>query len=209
VTTSISSLAPLVAVDAPNCPTPVVEWAIRAAAQDFYRDTEAWRIEGNPITTADSATVDIDLPLGTHIGAVYNVYAGDRLIPSGAPSAAAALSSGGVWMTATDDEIKMYWVDSPTALRVYPINTVPVGVSVFCSVIPAQNATSLPTLSGDYTQTIVSGALWKLQQQQGKAWSNDAAAQTNGLLFNAGCVRAKIATNRSGNASMRIAFRSV
>ena len=203
---SVASIVPLVSVEVPSCPDPVVSWGIQMAAQDYFRDTELWRVEADAVITVDEAEVELDLPQGTVLNAIYNVYDAGRLLVHGRPDTVATASEN--WMTRTDTSIEQFWPSSPTAIRVYPINTVSASLSVYCSVIPGFSSDSFPEYGGDFIQTIRVGALWKLQSMVGKAWTNEAAAGQNAILFNAGTVRAKINSTRSGNSVMRVTMRA-
>ena len=203
---SIDTIAPLVANEVPACPDPIVKWGIQMAAQDFFRDTELWRIECDPVVSVDEALVDLDIPNGTVVNAIYQLYANGVLLPAGRPDTAASQTD--VWMTKTADDITEYWVSPPNQIRVYPINTVSATIYAHLSVVPGTGTTSYPEVTGDFLQTMVAGALWKLQSMAGKAWTNESAAATNGSLFNAAMIRAKINANRAGNSTMQVTMRA-
>ena len=203
---SADTLSAYVAGDVPGCPDPLIKWGIRMAAQDFFRDTELWRIECDPVDTVGAAEVELDLPAGVVVNAIYHVYANGRLLVAGRPDTAASASE--VWMTKTAANIEQFWLSPPTSLRLFPINTATASLRVYCSVVPGFSVSSFPEVVGDFAQTVAAGTLWKLQSMPGKSWSNDLAAQTNGALFNAGLVRARIRSNRAGNSAMRVTMRN-
>lgn len=202
---SYDALAPLVAAELPHCPDPVIRFALKQAAQDFFRQTELWRVECEGVETVNEASVALELPTNTFVVATHQVYVDGKLVVQSHPEKVATDVAS--WMTKTDPKITAYWIDGPTSIRVWPINTVSATVSAYVSVAPRFELDQLPDVVVPHQQTLAAGALWKLQSMIGKPWSNKTAAEGNGAIFNSGMIQARIYAVRHGMGSLRVAFR--
>ena len=202
---TLDSLVQRVSPDVLGCPDPVIKQALKLAAQDFFRQTELWRVECDAVTTVGEASVELDIPANTTLVAPYQVYADGALIDQTHPEFAGAGLDD--WMVRTEPKMRGYWLDSPTTIRVWPINSVAQDITAYVSVAPTLTCEQLPDVALPHEQTLVYGALWKLQSAENKVWANPAAGQVNGGLFNSGMVQAKIFAISHGMGALHVAKR--
>lgn len=203
---SIDTLTPLVAPEAPGCPEPNLKLALKQAAQDFFRDTESWRIEDDPTTAAvGQSLVQLGVPSN---GMLLNIYTlavnGVEVLPTLPETVAAADPN---WISSTDNKVAGYWIVDPDSIRLYKVPSVAMTVQAYFSVVPTLDNDQLPDFMALHVQTLAHGALWKLQSQVAQPWTNTERADYHGNLFNSLCIQAKIRATRQGGNGLSLQLR--
>lgn len=168
--------------EAPGALKPVVEHAIRRAAQEFFLRSKVWK-----------TSVTLDLLAGEPVS---SIDAGDSL------AMVELLNASGVHLRLTDEDMQdLYgpeWrtatgpvtdliVVLPGMLRAYPIPVADVSFELLMSVQPGDNATGIPDdLAMRYRDAIAAGALSRLMLSPKKPYSDDARGQLKRAEFEAG-----------------------
>ncbi|WP_423820832.1 hypothetical protein V5738_10870 [Salinisphaera sp. SPP-AMP-43] len=219
--TAVSSLRPRVAAEAANCPNPVIDRALIDAARELCSAAPIWRdtILVDPRNDGD------ELSLTAQTDTIYSVP--EARFAANLPQAYAALHEieqaygeavehcdgemvrvipPGV--TVNDRPFIQYTLTSQRVLKVLRDPGEPLTVHV--SVRPTLNATTLSDqVALDYSEGIVSGALYRLLRQAGRVWGNPQMALYHQRAFRKARADAIWATTRGFEAgSVRAAPRA-
>jgi hypothetical protein len=191
----VNYIAPEVA----ECPNLVIKRAVTSAAQDFFRETNLWTVECDPVDSdPGEPIVELDIPANTLIGKVISLYIDKREIEPMRPDDVAA-----GWMERTGT-IGGYWLSGARTLRLYPACETSQSIHAFVSVIPAMNCTSFDDIANQYFQGIVHGAKWKLMATVGTPYFNEQGAAYNYAQFRRIAGDARVRASRKGHAPMRV-----
>jgi hypothetical protein len=172
----------------PGCPQVLAEHELRRAAQAFFQQTMAWRVDETPravLAGTDEISVapaDADLEL-VRVDAVW--YDGQRLDPIAPETLDAQYHDD--WQTQTDTPTKFMQV-VPGVIRLYPIPLVDAvtGLRLRLIVTPGETSTGLPDdLARRFRDEIHVGAKSRLMLYPGKPWTNIELAGVYGQAFNA------------------------
>lgn len=188
-------------ITAPGCPETIVERALRNAAGEFYRDSQAWRTTTEPAPViVGQRGVDLDLPQNTHSVRVFWV----RL--AGVPLQAISernLSSN----TGEPRGYALSGISRELRLDVLPARTyVRDGLEVQLAVAPTAALDDLPDeLFQAHRDGILYGAQRNLLLMPNVSWGNPRAASDMAQLFEA----AKFKARREAEAQQSAVVRRV
>jgi hypothetical protein len=180
--TDIADLRPLVAVQAANCPNPVIDAAVVDAARALCNAAPVWR-DSVTFTPGDDETT-------TTIGeTLYGVE--KALFESSLPDAYTVIRSlraersdedyaeGEMvrvippWLTTGDDEapFRAYKMTAQNEVKI--LRDPGVTIMAHIAVRPVIGATTLPEIvGGDYREAIIAGALTRVLRQAANPWAN-------------------------------------
>ncbi len=163
----------------PECPQILAEHELRRSAQEFFRNTLAWRVtEADRPVLADEYEVDAT-PLNSdhelvRIDSAW--YDGRLLEPVTYKTMDAKYCND--WQAHTGSPTH-YMQEIPGVVRLYPIPTANAtdGLKLRIIVAPSETATGLPDdIAIKYREDVQVGAKARLMLYPGKTWSNPELA---------------------------------
>lgn len=167
-----------------GCPEFTAERAIRDTCIDFCARTGAYKADPLSLTVVPGITeYELDAPAGTepnHVGSVLRVGRGltklpyeDAFIRNELASARSAPNYFSQY-----DNGNLLLGPEPDARET---------LKVLYTLKPTTSSTSIPdTIGLEHRETLVSGALFRLQMMAGATWSNGGAAQANNMIYERG-----------------------
>jgi hypothetical protein len=191
--------------EVPGCPEFTAERAIRDACIDFCARTDIFRAEPATITLIPNITAyELDAPAGTEPNRVKLVSRAGR------PLNQLQYEEAFLRIEASQPTAPAFWSQTDnSALLVGPKPKERERVSVLYSLKPTASSSSIPdTIGLEWRETLVSGALFRLQMMVGSPWANGAAAQANASVYEAGVKSAiKQAKYGHGGAPLTVNYR--
>lgn len=182
-----SDLFVYVLSEAPSCPEFTAERAIRDACIDFCARTDLYRADPQTLVVSRGVTdYEIDAPSGTEPNHVKAMMLDGRALES-VPYEDAFM------------KIELSDFGAPTYFSQYDNRTVLVGpkpegkasLKVLYTLKPTQTSTTIPdTIGLEHRETLVAGALFRLQMMSGQPWMDGAAAGANRQLYERGVAAA-------------------
>lgn len=188
--------------EVPSCPEFVAERAIRDTCIDFCARTDLYRAEPQPlIVSAGITEYEVDAPSGTEPNHVKAVYREGRPLD--------AVTYEDAFM-----RIEVSGIGQPQFYAQYDNRNIMIGpkpekretLKLLCTLKPTQTSTSIPdTIGLEHRETLVSGALFRLQMMGAQPWMDGAAAGANRQLYERGVVAAmRQAKYGHSGASLRV-----
>jgi len=170
---------PLVLGHVPGCPDPVLDQALRLAAQEFCRRTRCWLVWLDPVTTLETnVEYDLDLPTNSTVVRV------ERATLAGAPieiRSFRALEANPD--TATDGDGGLISADRAT-FRLGTLVSAGQALAVQVALMPSDRATGTEDgIFRQYAEQISFGAKARLMEIPGQTWSNAALSGFNAAKF--------------------------
>jgi hypothetical protein len=195
-----STIHPLILPDLPGCPTPTVDSALAAAAEEFCARTHIWRetldFEYAVKNVADytlGATAVIETVLWAVLDGDVLQHIDPRYIDKRRLTDVAKPTS--------------FWVVNDTDVRLMPIPDDKYRMDITVAIKPSRTATGIEDwIYESYVDPIVSGAVWRLARVPGKEWTNPETAAYHHRLFERGIVDARVRDHR--NTTLRVAQRA-
>lgn len=184
----------------PGCPQVLAEHELLRAAQAFFQQATAWRVDEAPVAVAAGtaevsvAPSDAGMEL-VRVDALW--YDGEKLDPIAPKTLDAQYASD--WQTHEGTPTSYFQV-VPGVVRLYPI---PIAASVTglkrrLIVAPSDTATGLPDdLAQKYRDEIQVGAKSRLMLYPNKPWTNDGLAAVYGQAFSILVAQASVAAARA------------
>lgn len=201
--TEISSAYPLIRIEAPGVPEPVLEAAAVEAMQDFFSDAEIWKYTVPALlnwTTAlvfPALTAGVEIPAGTRVKRVDEVkYASDG-VSLRKLNFHTRQDLDGIF---SDWEVKtgsapLVWTNDPTSAdpRIIPIATADVNSSLKVRVILVPTTlTDIPDFFYDeFSNAFRWGALARLLKMPDRDWTNNALASVYQRRYDDEIIKAK------------------
>lgn len=179
-----NDLIPQVAAKAPGVPNFAAEIALRDAAIEFCVRTDAYLmpLEAFPIA-AGVAEYDLTPPSGTLINHVLAVY---RRNTSGVNEPLTPAPLALLYQLPAGDKPQFYSQTDADTLVFAPSPKAKETLYILYSVKPSNTATSIPdVIAKENTETLVSGAAYRLQIQSRMPWSDPKMAAVNKAEFDA------------------------
>jgi hypothetical protein len=198
---TFESLLPDVLPSVHGCSDAMAISALRSAAIDLCVKSEIYQQELDPVTTvAKIYEYDLEPPKGTVVEKIlWAVYKGDKLEPI---STALLEKRQPNWRDPSKFSTPEYFVQQTQGtfwLAPVPNTTVVESVILRAVLKPTVSSTTLSDeILNDNKDAIVNGALFRLLRTPSKDWTDYAAAQMYGMLYNEG-VREAENKARSGN----------
>lgn len=176
-----------VLTEVPSCPEFTAERAIRDTCIDFCARTDLYRAEPQQLTVSAGITeYEIDAPTGTEPNHVKGLYRAGKALE--------AVTFEDCFM-----RIELSDRNPPAYFTQYDNKNIMVGpkpetretLKILYTLKPTQTSTSIPdTIGLEHRETLVSGALFRLQMMGGQPWMDGAAAGANRQLYERGVVTA-------------------
>ena len=159
----------------------LIERAARDAAIDFCKKTDVYTTEPEIIAAGKNVNeFDVSLPAGTELNRILDVFIDKReLKPVSFSELQHRLGDE------TDRGIPAYYSQRDNKqFYVAPIPNAMTKMKVIYSLKPTQTAMSIPdTIGKEHLETIVHGALYRLQMMSAQPWARPDAAVANKGLF--------------------------
>ena len=191
--------------EVPGCPEFTAERAIRDACIDFCSRTDIYRAEPATVILIPNITAyQLDAPAGTEPNRVKLVSRGGR------PLTQLQYEEAFLRIEGSEPTVPSFWSQTDNAaLLVGPRPSERERVTVLYSLKPSATSSSIPdTIGLEWRETLVSGALFRLQMMVGSPWANGGAAQANAAVYEAGVKAAiKQAKYWHGGASLTVNYR--
>lgn len=198
VAKKIESLVPKVKREAPSCPSFIAIEELRNTIIDFCVNTDIYLSELTLFQTVtginEYEAADLDIPTGTELNHIIDFYCerGEsndqlsekslaRLEPKsliGTPSLIDAYGKGKPkYYAQRNQEIILF---APTPEKNYSLYAL-------YSLKPTATATTIPNIIvNEYQETIIHGALYRLQMMKDSPWSDVQAADLNKRMYDKG-----------------------
>ena len=198
VAKKIESLVPKVKREAPSCPSFIAVEELRNTIIDFCVNTDIYLSELTLFQTVtginEYEAADLDIPTGTELNHIIDFYCerGEsndqlsekslaRLEPKsliGTPSLIDAYDKGKPkYYAQRNQEIILF---APTPEKNYSLYAL-------YSLKPTATATTIPNIIvNEYQETIIHGALYRLQMMKDSPWSDVQAADLNKRMYDKG-----------------------
>lgn len=182
-----SDLFVYVLSEVPSCPEFTAERAIRDTCIDFCARTDVYRAEPlSLIVTRGITDYELDSPTGTEPNHVQ------AILRAGRPLMALPYNDTYMRTELSDFGPPSYFSQADNSLVM--IGPKPEGrelLKVLYTLKPTQSSTSIPdTIGIEHRETLVSGALFRLQMMGGQPWMDPAAAGANRQLYEDGVAAA-------------------
>jgi len=182
-----SDLFVYVLSEAPSCPEFTAERAIRDACIDFCARTDLYRAEPQTLTVTRGVTdYELDSPTGTEPNHVKSILRDGRALE--------AVPYEDAFMNIELSDFGPATYFSQYDNRNVLIGPKPEGrasLKVLYTLKPTQSSTTIPdTIGLEHRETLVAGALFRLQMMSGQPWMDGAAAGANRQLYERGVAAA-------------------
>lgn len=204
--TALSAFIPEIAAACPNCPSPLMEQAIRRAATEFCFKTLWWIVKLDAVgVSAGLAQYSLSPPDSESIIAmVMDInYDGRKLL---LPVTLDQLTTSYPEWESDEGDPSMYLQISTGELELVPVPEESAIMVATVALAPSRTTEVIDDGIYNYHfDTVVHGALWKLYEMPGKAWSDPQAALYHENLFYYGVNSAKASRIRSNSrANLRV-----
>lgn len=200
---AISGLYPLLRIELPGIPEPVLVEGVAQTVQDFLTKSEAWKHTTATLldwTTAlpfPALAAPTELPAGTRLHRIDIVkYAVDgislRTLTFKTRQQLDGIMSN--WEVDTSTTPRYWTLDGPDNPRIVPAATEDkLGSLLVRSVVTAaEGLSTLPDkLMHEFEDVIRAGVLARLMKIPGKDWTNLKLAASNASLYKAGWIKAR------------------
>lgn len=174
-------IAEYVRTEAHGAPDFLIERAIRESAIDFCVKTDAYRLEPENIQIiAGIDEYDLTIPTGTELNHIIDIYRNRETLSPVSYTRMLEVQGDG----SQRGKPKYYAQRDNTVFYVAPVPSEKETLKVLYSVKPTSTSSSIPdTIGKEYRETLVHGAVYRLQMMSDQPWSNMGAAQSNKALF--------------------------
>lgn len=180
----LTDFLPYVLPEVPGCPQITATRAIRDAVIEFCTKSDVYMAEPQSLVLIPNVTeYDIDVPAGAEVNHVTKLLRQGRPLDK-LPYFDAIEKLDGAQAGSTPS----YYAQSDNnTLIVGPVPSEREKLTLLFTLKPTAKASSIPdTIGLEHRDTIVSGALFRLQMMAGSAWANGGAATSNKALFDRG-----------------------
>ncbi len=168
-----------------NCPTPMIDDAIRDSAIEFCDFTYTWRLELDAERVRDGVSdYDIDVPsTGRLVHILYVSHSDIRVLAATERELDTTVDG---WRTSEAEVASYYYMPDKATIRLAltPTTTATKALSIIACFKPTVDAKLFANnLYDDHLEAISHGALMRLFGQDGESWANAAASENRRLLF--------------------------
>lgn len=197
-----SDLNVYVMTEVPGCPEFTAIRAVRDTCIDFCARTDLYRADVQTLVVAAGVTdYELDAPNGTepnHVKAVLR---------TGKPLESVTYEEAFMRVETAERATPSFYAQYDNAnLIIGPKPAQRETLKVIYSLKPTQSSTSIPdTIGLEHRETLVSGALFRLQMMSGQPWMNPNAAMMNNQIYERGVAGAiRQAKYGHGGASLTV-----
>ena len=186
-----SSLVKEVLPYVPMCPDTLVEQNIRAAAIEFCERSKAYILDMDPFTTISGVyEYDFEIPSGTEVHQIlYMTEDGNDLDPISPRSLELNYPD---WRDRTGNP-HVYLQKTPTTFWVVPVPSGSRQVIVSVALKPSRTSNNIDTtISNQYRDAIIYGALYRLLRMPSREWTDVNAAREYLAQFNMEITQAEL-----------------
>lgn len=186
-----SSLVKEVLPYVPLCPDSLVEQNIRAAAIEFCERSKAYILDMDPFNTiAGVYEYDFDIPTGTEVHQVlYMTHDGKDMDPISPRSLELNYPD---WRDRTGNP-HVYLQKTPSTFWIVPVASGSKQVIASVALKPSRTSNNVDTtISNQYRDAIIYGALYRLLRMPSREWSDVGAAQEYLYQFNLEITQAEL-----------------
>lgn len=181
-----------------GCPNPLADAELRNASREFFEKTRAWRQWLDWFTTFEGVRqYDIDVPVDTQVVRIEQAtkdaspMSVDAAFILPKDPATHAVSGGG--LSSADRTTIILGADTTTGSV----------IQLQCSLQPSEQATGIPDhLAAQYTDAIVSGALFRIRTLAGQPFTDVSSAALDLAKFEDAISSAQAAVFRSNTNTM-------
>lgn len=202
-----SDLFVYVVSEVPGCPDFTAERAIRDACIDFCARTGLYKAEALSLTVVPGVTdYELDAPAGTEANHVNRVLRQGRELQK-LPYEDAFMRNE---LAGVNRSVPQYYSQYDNGnLLIGPPPKDRETLKVLYTLKPTTSSTSIPdTIGLEHRETLVSGALFRLQMMAGSPWANGGAAQANSMIYEKGVTSAiRQAKYGHSGASLTVTYR--
>jgi hypothetical protein len=180
-----TDLANKVLLEVPGCPVFSIAQCLKDAAIEFCIKTDIWiqPIE-DAIVPAGTNEIDLSPPAGAEINHVLGVYRNRGTTASPSYEKLSPVTPVDIFMAAGSGPARVYTMNDSDTITVAPTPSVSETLYVLYSLKPSQSSTSIPDyIANENSETLIKGALYRLQIQPQKVWSDPDRAGMNKILF--------------------------
>ena len=186
-----SSLVKEVLPYVPMCPDTLVEQNIRAAAIEFCERSKAYILDMDPFTTISGVyEYDFEIPSGTEVHQIlYMTEDGNDMDPISPRSLELNYPD---WRDRTGNP-HVYLQKTPTTFWVVPVPSGSRQVIVSVALTPSRTSNNIDTtISNQYRDAIIYGALYRLLRMPSREWTDVNAAREYLAQFNMEITQAEL-----------------
>jgi|TARA_R100000951_G_scaffold97202_1_gene86782 hypothetical protein len=186
-----SSLVKEVLPYVPLCPDSLVEQNIRAAAIEFCERSKAYILDMDPFNTiAGVYEYDFDIPTGTEVHQVlYMTHDGKDMDPISPRSLELNYPD---WRDRKGNP-HVYLQKTPSTFWIVPVASGSKQVIASVALKPSRTSNNVDTtISNQYRDAIIYGALYRLLRMPSREWSDVGAAQEYLYQFNLEITQAEL-----------------
>ena len=186
-----SSLVKEVLPYVPMCPDTLVEQNIRAAAIEFCERSKAYILDMDPFTTISGVyEYDFEIPSGTEVHQIlYMTEDGNDMDPISPRSLELNYPD---WRDRTGNP-HVYLQKTPTTFWVVPVPSGARQVIVSVALKPSRTSNNIDTtISNQYRDAIIYGALYRLLRMPSREWTDVNAAREYLAQFNMEITQAEL-----------------
>tara|TARA_Y100000114_G_scaffold156536_1_gene184017 strand:- start:375 stop:1049 length:675 start_codon:yes stop_codon:yes gene_type:complete len=186
-----SSLVKEVLPYVPMCPDTLVEQNIRAAAIEFCERSKAYILDMDPFTTISGVyEYDFEIPSGTEVHQIlYMTEDGNDMDPISPRSLELNYPD---WRDRTGNP-HVYLQKTPTTFWVVPVPSGSRQVIVSVALKPSRTSNNIDTtISNQYRDAIIYGALYRLLRMPSREWTDVNAAREYLAQFNMEITQAEL-----------------
>lgn len=186
-----SSLVKEVLPYVPMCPDTLVEQNIRAAAIEFCERSKAYILDMDPFTTISGVyEYDFEIPSGTEVHQIlYMTEDGNDMDPISPRSLELNYPD---WRDRTGNP-HVYLQKTPTSFWLVPVPSGARQVIVSVALKPSRTSNNIDTtISNQYRDAIIYGALYRLLRMPSREWTDVNAAREYLAQFNMEITQAEL-----------------
>ena len=173
------------------CPDTLVEQNIRAAAIEFCERSKAYILDMDPFTTISGVyEYDFEIPSGTEVHQIlYMTEDGNDMDPISPRSLELNYPD---WRDRTGNP-HVYLQKTPTTFWVVPVPSGSRQVIVSVALKPSRTSNNIDTtISNQYRDAIIYGALYRLLRMPSREWTDVNAAREYLAQFNMEITQAEL-----------------
>lgn len=187
--TSFSALYPRVLVEAPGCPTPIVEIAVRDSAIAFCEGSLIYEITLDTLGFPKEYEYDVKLPEDTAVVALVSVRHDESEL---VPRTRHQIRAMGDWKNSSGTPKYYSHIKGNTFIMVPPPSTDSKDIEVVFALKPTPSATKIDTdVYNDWYDVIKHGALYRIKANYSSEWANPKSAAEHFAQFSRGVAVAK------------------
>lgn len=174
-------IAEFVRPEAHGAPDFLVERSLREAAIEFCVKTDIYRPEPEDFLVIPNITeYEVSIPTATELNHIIDIYRDQASLSPVSYTRLLQVTGDG----SHEAKPRYYSQRDNTVFYLAPTPSERETLKVLYSVKPAPTSTGIPdTIGEEHKESLVHGAIYRLQMMTNQPWSNMGAAQSNKSLF--------------------------